>query len=40
MKVKGTYAMNYMAVPLAVVFATIWAFLPSRVPANRIRRGI
>ncbi|KAF8350240.1 MFS general substrate transporter [Amanita rubescens] len=35
MKVKGTYAMNYMAVPLAVVFATIWAFLPSRVPANR-----
>lgn len=40
MKVKGTYAMNYMAVPLAVVLVTIWVFLPSRVPANRVRRSI
>ncbi|KAK2462068.1 hypothetical protein APHAL10511_006531 [Amanita phalloides] len=40
LKLEGVRAMSYMMVPLAAILATWWAFLPSRVPSSRIRRGI
>ena len=40
MKIEGAHALSYMTVPLATVFATFWAFLPSRVPVNRLSQKV